>query len=196
MPRAGRANISLRRRVQQRLVAADRQRVLFTKAPVPAERMLLVRLGLVLGLLFLAFLIFWLDRDGLVDNRDGHVSLTDVIYFTMVTVTTVGYGDIAPVTDQARIVDALLVTPIRLFIFLIFLGTAYEMVLRRIIEGFRMRRLQQRLRDHIVICGFGHTGRTAAAEIVAKGHPPDGIVAIDPAESALLEASEAGYIGL
>jgi voltage-gated potassium channel len=137
-----------------------------------------------------------LDRDGLVDNKDEEVSLLDVVYFTMVTVTTVGYGDIVPVSDRARFIDAVLVTPIRLFIFFIFLGTAYQMVIQRVIEDFRMRRLQQRLRDHVVICGFGSTGRTAAGELVSKGQPPETIIVIDPSEEALAAAAEAGHVGL
>ena len=158
--------------------------------------MLLFRFGLVLGLFVLAFLFFYLDRDGLVDNKDKELSFLDVVYFTMVTITSVGYGDIVPVSDRARFIDAVLVTPIRVFVFFIFLGTAYQMVIQKAFEGFRMRRLQQRLRDHIVICGFGHTGRTAAEELVSKGHPPDAIVVIDLSEEALAEAAEAGYIGL
>ena len=48
------------------------------------------------------------------------MSLTDVVYFTMVTVTTVGYGDIVPVTPRARLIDALVVTPVRIFIWIDF----------------------------------------------------------------------------
>ena len=184
---------SLRR---SRSYPAFGRRILFTKAPATPERMLLFRSGLVLALFVLVFLFFYWDRAGLVDNKDAEVSLLDVVYFTMVTVTTVGYGDIVPVSDRARFIDAILVTPIRLFIFFIFLGTAYQMVIQRVIEGFRMRRLQQRLRDHVVICGFGSTGRTAAEELVSKGQPSDTIIVIDPSEEALVAAAEAGHIGL
>ena len=94
------------------------------------------------ALFLIVIAVFWFDRDGLRDHADGSISFTDVVYFTMVSVTTVGYGDIVPVTRQARLVDAMLVTPIRLFIWLIFIGTAHQLVLQRLIEEFRMRRLQ------------------------------------------------------
>ena len=67
---------------------------------------LAIRVAIALGLIALAFALLWLDRDGLRDNTDGKLSFSDVIYFTMITVTTVGYGDIIPITERARLLDA------------------------------------------------------------------------------------------
>jgi voltage-gated potassium channel len=125
---------------------------------------LAARAATLFALLGLVMIVFWLDRDGLRDFADGHVSFADVVYFTMVTVTTVGYGDIVPVTGSARLFDALLVTPVRLLVWLIFIGTAYQFVVERILEDTRMRLRQSRLKDHIVICGFGRSGRSAACQ--------------------------------
>jgi hypothetical protein len=80
------------------------------------------RLLLALALIGLALAVHWFDRDGLKDNVDGTISFIDVLYFTMITVTTVGYGDIVPVTEQARLFDTFLLTPIRLFVWLLFSG--------------------------------------------------------------------------
>jgi len=151
---------------------------------------------LVLALFSAAIAAFWLDREGLHDELDGEVSFADVVYFTFVTITTVGYGDIVPVTDRARLVDALLVTPIRLFIWLVFLGTAYELVLQKAMEGWRMRRLQRDLQDHVIVCGCGAAGLRAAREIVAIEAAPGGVVAIDVSAEALEEAAQAGFVGL
>ncbi len=160
------------------------------------RRTLLLRSCVVLFLFVLVILVFWLDRDGLRDNVDNSISFIDVVYFTMVSVTTVGYGDIVPVTAQARLVDALFVTPIRLFIWLIFIGTAYQLVLQRLIEDFRMRRLQARLQGHVVLCGYGHSGRCAAAELVARGVDKQHILIVDLDQSRLEDAAEHGYIGI
>jgi voltage-gated potassium channel len=160
------------------------------------RRTLGFRAGLVIALYLVVIVIFWIDRDGLRDQIDGAVSFTDVVYFTMVSVTTVGYGDIVPVTAQARIIDALLVTPIRLFIWLIFMGTAYQLVLQRLIEDFRMRRLQARLQDHVLVCGYGHSGRCAAAELVARGFSKDHVLIVDLNQARLEEAAEHGYVGI
>ena len=160
------------------------------------RRTLVVRAGIVVALFLIVIVVFWLDRDGLRDHADGSISFVDVVYFTMVSVTTVGYGDIVPVTRQARLVDAVLVTPIRLFIWLIFIGTAYQLVLQRLIEDFRMRRLQARLQDHILVVGYGHSGQCAAAELVARGFDKSRVLIIDVDHARLEQAAEHGYVGI
>lgn len=189
-PRVEPATDTLNRRLQ---VPGRR---LFIGGERSVRRTLLLRSCLVLSLFVLVIAVFWLDRDGLRDNADDSISFIDVVYFTMVSVTTVGYGDIVPVTPQARLVDALFVTPVRLFIWLIFVGTAYQLVLQRLIEDFRMRRLQARLQGHVVLCGYGHSGRCAAAELVARGFDKQHILIVDIDHARLEDAAEHGYIGI
>ena len=153
--------------------------ILVRKAANPPEITLLLRAGMVLLLVASVFLVFLVDREGLRDQIDGHVSVLDVFYFTMVTITTVGYGDIVPVSDPARFIDAFFVTPVRIFVWLIFLGTAYQLVLQRFIEEWRMMRLQRELMDHVIICGYGHSGSIAASELVTRGWDHEEIVIID-----------------
>jgi voltage-gated potassium channel len=159
-------------------------------------RTLLSRIALVGVLFCLLTGILWMDRNGLKDQADGEISFSDVIYFTMVTVTTVGYGDIVPVSTRARLTDALVVTPVRIFIWVIFLGTAYQLAFRQFTEVFRMTKLQRHLDHHIVICGFGHTGYSAAKELLAKGTNPDHILVIDPGEERVRIAGELGVVAL
>lgn len=175
---------------------ARRPRILFTKSEVSPKRTLVIRLGIIVLLIAVVLLVFWLDRMGLKDVADGEVTFSDVLYFTMVTITTVGYGDIVPVSERARFVDALFVTPIRIFIWFIFLGTAYEFVVQKIIEDYRMAKLRRQLEQHIIVCGYGHSGRVAAQEMVMKGQPPDNIVVVDISEHALRDAAESGFVGL
>jgi voltage-gated potassium channel len=150
------------------------------------------RVALVLGLLALAIAVHWIERDGLKDTHDGELSFTDVIYFTMISITTTGYGDIVPVSDRARMFDALVVTPIRIFFVLIFIGTAYTFILRRTWDKWRMERLRKNLCGHVIVAGYGTSGSEAVDELVARGCDPAKIVVIDGDEEALQRAKSLG----
>jgi voltage-gated potassium channel len=170
--------------------------ILIRRQVTSPEVSLLLRAALVLLLLAAVFAVFLLDRSGLQDNIDGHVSVTDVLYFTMITVTTVGYGDIVPVSDHARLIDAFFVTPVRIFVWFIFLGTAYQLIIQRLIEEWRMTRLQRDLQDHVVLCGYGDSGSIAAGELLLRGWEPERIVVIDSRRDEVQRAAEQGFIGL
>lgn len=150
------------------------------------------RIGIILTLVAIVLIVHWIDRDGLKDTLDGHISFIDVLYFTTVTVTTVGYGDIVPVTPQARLFETFLVAPIRLFVWLMFLGTAYSFFIRKSLYRWRMARIQKMLQDHIIIAGFGVSGSEAVREMIQRGADPESIVVIDGSEDRLNEAEAMG----
>ena len=155
-------------------------------------RTLAIRSGMALALLVTAFCLLWFDRDGLKDQIDGHLSAADTLYFTMITITTVGYGDIVPVSEKARLIDAFLITPIRLFLWLIFLGTAFDLVFKKAWEKWRMKRIQQGLCGHIVIAGFGKSGSTAAQCLIDEGASPTDLVVVDCHAEACAQAEKLG----
>lgn len=161
-----------------------------TRIPVWGD--LGIRLGLALFLIFAVVMIHWWDREGLVDNLDGEVSFLDVIYFTMISITTTGFGDIAPISDRARLVEAVIVTPVRFAVLFIFVGTAYNFLIKRSWEKFRMARIQEQLSDHIVVLGYGISGSEAVAELIERGTDPSTIVVIDPSEERLHAAESLG----
>lgn len=167
-------------------------RILHTPADLLPGRKLLTRLIIALSLLCAITAILWLDRDGLRDQVDGVITFSDVVYFSMITVTTVGYGDIVPVTTRARLIDALVVTPVRIAVWFLFLGTAYQLIIRQYMEDYRMAKLQATLNRHIIVCGFGHTGMSAAKELLARGTNATQIVVIDKQEERVRLAGTLG----
>lgn len=159
---------------------------------MPVWVSLLLRILIAFLLLAIALAGHWIDRDGLRDNVDGVISFPDVLYFTMITITTVGYGDIVPVTQQARLFDTFVVTPIRLFVWLIFLGTAYEFLFKQVWERWRMNLIQRGLHNHVVVAGHGTSGAEAVSELIRRGTDPSAIVVIDQNGSSLKAAESKG----
>ena len=155
------------------------------KSPLPVWAQIAWRVVLVFVLLGIAVGVHWLERGGLKDTHDGVVDFWDVLYFTSISVTTTGYGDIVPVTREARLFDAFIVTPIRIFFVLIFVGTAYNLVFRRSWEKWRMQRIQQNLTDHIILVGAGITGNEVLDELLALGTRAQDVVVIDADKVAL-----------
>jgi voltage-gated potassium channel len=151
-----------------------------------------IRMSIMIGMIVVIVAFHWIERDSLKDQIDGHVSFSDVIYFTMISATTTGYGDIVPVTDRARLFDALVVTPIRVFFLLLLAGTAYTFIIKRTWNRWLMKLIQKNLRDHILIAGFGVSNDKALEELLARGTSPKRIVVIDNDREALDRAAECG----
>jgi len=151
-----------------------------------------LRLGAALFLVSIVIFVHWLDREGLNDTHDGHVSFLDVVYFTMISITTTGFGDIAPVSNQSRLVEAVIVTPIRVLVLFIFIGAAYTYVIKRGWEKWRMSRIQEKLSDHIVVLGYGISGSEAVAELIERGTDAHCIVVMDTDPERLAAAEEVG----
>ena len=138
----------------------------------------------------IAIVVFGI-AEHLIDS-DSFETVWDGMWWATQTVTTVGYGDIVPVSERARLVDAFFLTPIRLFIWLIFLGTAVDLVFKRSWERWRMKQIQNNLCGHVVVAGFGRTGSKVARQLIAEGLEAERIVAIDCSEEACAAARAMG----
>jgi voltage-gated potassium channel len=163
-------------------------------------RTLARRIALALAIILAVAVILWIDRDGLRDNAhpEHTPGFIDVLYFTVVSLTTVGYGDITPISDGARLFNAIVLTPIRIFLWVLFLGTAYEISVLRLKfrEERMMRELRERLDRHVIVCGYGSKGHAIVDELLAHGHAPEDIVVIDISEVALEQSARRGLVAL
>ncbi len=152
---------------------------------------MLAALALVAGIV----LVVYLDRDGYRDLNDPPgfaVGLVDSIYYTIVTLSTTGYGDIAPVTDRARLVNAFVITPARIAFLVLLIGTTLEVLASQGREKFRVARWRKKMGEHVVVVGYGTKGRSAVETIVNNGHDREAIIVVDPSQLALEEAHSDG----
>ncbi|WP_079122906.1 potassium channel family protein [Streptomyces abyssalis] len=177
---------------------SDRYRILLPRSEVSPQRQVGQRLLAALTVLATTVLIVYLDRGGYNDNGDpgGEVSFLDAVYYTTVTLSTTGYGDIAPASDSARIANILLVTPLRILFLIILIGTTLEALTDRTREQWRLSRWRSQLRDHTVVVGFGTKGRSAAQTLLSTGVRRDRIVVIDPSHHVAKAASDEGYVSV
>jgi voltage-gated potassium channel len=151
-----------------------------------------------IGLVVLVFTVavIYLDRNSYRDGDDVGLSLLDSVYYATVTLSTTGYGDITPITPGARLVNILLITPLRITFLLVLIGTTLEALTARSREEFRIRRWRSRVRQHVIVCGYGTKGRSAVRSLQANGTPLDKIVVVDPEPRAVDEANSLGLTGI
>jgi len=174
------------------------RRLVGARMPTPPVSAPLLAIGRRLGLALLVLIVNWalvvVERNQYTDNLDGNVSVIDALYYTTVTLSTTGYGDITPVTDEARLINALVVTPMRLLFVVILVGTTIQALTEKSREQFRLARWRSRVRDHVVVVGYGAKGRNAVRELLVKGNPSTHVVVVDTDQHALTEAAEAGFV--
>ncbi|MFF0480444.1 potassium channel family protein [Streptomyces sp. NPDC004435] len=171
-------------------------RIHLPRAKVDPLRQVGRRLLMALGVLFLTVLIVYVDRDGYHDNANETVDFLDCAYYATVTLSTTGYGDIVPYSDAARLVNILVITPLRVLFLIILVGTTLEVLTERTREEFRLKHWRSTLRDHTVIVGFGTKGRSAIQTLCATGLRKDQIVIVDPSGKVIEAANLDGFVGV
>lgn len=113
--------------------------------------------SIIIALIFISALIITIFEPNNIDPKVNIKSFFDAIWWTIVTITTVGYGDFYPVTVIGRIIGIVVI----LLGFIIFSTfTAY------IASNFIDKKIKERkglskikMRNHIVICGWNNSAR-------------------------------------
>jgi voltage-gated potassium channel len=129
------------------------------------------RVLVALAIMVFTVLLVYGDRGGYTDTNDPahHVDLSDAVYYTTVTLSTTGYGDIAPSSQTARLVNAFVITPLRIAFLVLLIGTTLQLMAREGREVFRATRWRRRMNQHVVVVGYGTKGRSAIETLVGNG---------------------------
>jgi voltage-gated potassium channel len=140
------------------------------------------------GALFLLLLIFTVGVLGF--KVLSGLSLIDAIYMTVITITTVGYGEVKPLGPLAKIFTSLFII-ISFFIlgYVISVITEY-MLSKNNIGNLRKNRVQKKvdsLKDHVIVCGLGRNGKQAAQKLLDYKQP---FVIIEKDESVVERFSD------
>jgi voltage-gated potassium channel len=149
--------------------------------------------------LFAAVIIVYLDRHGYRDiestpEESDPLSFLDCVYYATVSLSTTGYGDITPVTESARLINVLVITPLRIAFLIVLIGTTVETLTTQSRQALKIQRWRNRVRNHTVVVGYGTKGRTAVAAMVGDEVAPADIVVVDDNAAALERARSAGLV--
>lgn len=118
------------------------------------------------------------------------LSLADALYLTVTTLSTVGYGDVVPITARGRWLAVGLIVAGIGAVFYTAVALAEFLLEGHLREALGRRSVKQTidsLRDHVVVCGYGRLGR-AVAEKLREGNARLVVIDEDPAVGRTCEA--------
>lgn len=170
--------------------------VVLPASEVGPIRAVLYRVAIAISVLVTVALVVYVDRDGYRDSSDGPVDLLDAFYYATVSLSTTGYGDITPVADHARLINILLITPLRFLFLIILVGTTIEVLTQRTREQIRQNRWRSALHDHTVVVGYGTKGRSAVRALLDDGAVKGQIVVVDNDPDHIADASDDGIVAI
>lgn len=96
-------------------------------------------------------------------------SWIDAIYMTVITVTTVGFGEVQPLDSQAKIFTVFLILTSVFIVGYAFKTISEYIISKNDISELKHKKMQKQidsLSNHIIICGFGRNGRQAAKKLL------------------------------
>ncbi len=122
--------------------------------------------------------------------------LLDSVYMTAISLTTVGFKEVRPLSDYGRIFTIVLIT-LGVGLFFYAAGTLAEAIIEGHIRGLigkkRMEKRIYKLSNHYVVCGYGRLGRVICQELQMRRFP---VVVIDNRETAIKVAGQNGLLYL
>jgi voltage-gated potassium channel len=146
-----------------------------------------------LALLF-AVITVYLGRDGYTDVRGMPLSFLDCVYFATVSLTTTGYGDVTPYSEFARLINIVIITPLRILFLVVLVGTTLQVLTERSRQAWKIQRWRSRVRNHTVVVGYGTKGKTAVAAIRDDDTVSCDVVVVDTDQAALDHAAAADLV--
>jgi len=121
-----------------------------------------------IGGIFLLGFVFIIGTYGyiIIENY----TLLDAMYMTMITVASVGYNEVHPLTDSGKIFTTLLILlSVVTYVYVIAIVTSFivEGEFRMYFKHLRVNKEINQLRNHVVVCGYGRNGRQACQQLTA-----------------------------
>jgi voltage-gated potassium channel len=117
-------------------------------------------------------------------------SWADSLYMTAITLSTVGFGEIRPLSPAGRLFTILLIfAGVGLIVYFLSTMAEYLVTLNMEYEWHKRRSINmvKKMRDHVIICGYGQVGGSAASTLQESGRQ---VVVIDQNQERVKAAQE------
>ena len=127
--------------------------------------------------------------------RDAGGTWLDALFMTVITITTIGYGEVRPLDSAGRVFTmAIAVVGVGSLFYTLGVVMEYLVMVRLADPGGRQKMQAQidKLRGHVILAGLGRVGRQAAQELAVAAKVP--FVVVDPGPAAVRQAEERGYL--
>jgi voltage-gated potassium channel len=125
-----------------------------------------------------------------------HSSFMDSLYMTMITISTIGFGEVFPLDTKGRIFTMVLILVGVGFVMFMFSKITEAVVggeLRAIYGRLNMKKKVLGLTDHYIICGFGRIGRVIC-NLLKEADKPFVVIENDP--EVIQELADLNYLFL
>jgi voltage-gated potassium channel len=157
-------------------------------------RVITRRVAIALVVLFGAAVIVYLDRSGYRDVRGQPLTFLDCLYYAAVSLSTTGYGDITALSETSRLINIVVMTPLRIAFLAVLVGTTLEVLSERSRQAWKIQRWRSKVRNHTIVIGYGTKGKTAVAARLSDEAAQGDIVVVDTDRTALEHAATAGLV--
>ena len=147
-------------------------------------------------LLMLSLMVFTITLGTVGFRLVENYPLFDAFYMTLITVTTVGYQEIHPLSHAGRVFNSFLII-FGVSAMLVAVGAITQIIIELELQDpygkRRKKRAIMRMKDHYIVCGFGRVGRSAAFELQRAGAP---FLVVDRSEQLVARATQAGMLAM
>jgi len=121
-------------------------------------------------------------------------SIINALYMTVITISTVGFGEVAPLDENSKLFTIFLIfTSIGIYGYIVTVITEY-IANGKLLHEFKTKKMQKKIEQlsgHTIVCGYGRNGRQAVAKL--KSHQQICVI-IENDKELIQEIEESGYL--